>query len=239
MKDSSSFSFNPIGYVESCFKQKFGIPRQPGLVPSARGRLILLPEYSHPDIIRGLSAYSHIWIIFVFHQSIQEKFKNTVRPPRLGGNERMGVFATRSNFRPNPIGQSVVMLEKVDMENDRIVLSLSGIDILDKTPVLDIKPYITYSDYVEKASAGFAFKAPEKQFTVSFSAMAENCLQQLMSKDSKHLKTLITEVLSYDPRPAYETNKENHKIYSMQLYDYDVKWRVEGEEAMVEEIVKR
>lgn len=162
----TEFRFQSIGLIESCFKQKFSIPRQPGLVPQATATLVLSPEFSSEEIVRGLESYSHIWIIFVFHKSQISKNKNTVRPPRLGGEKRMGVFATRSNYRPNPIGQSVVKLESVKIKNNQTLIKVSGGDFLDGTPVLDIKPYIPYADSLTLATSEFAKNAPEKEFKV-------------------------------------------------------------------------
>ena len=132
----------PIGTIESCFKEKFGVPRQPGLAPAARASLILQPPYNRPEALAGLEAFSHIWLVYLFHAIEKGKWKPTVRPPRLGGNRRTGVFATRSNFRPNPIGLSAVKLENIVTRGPDIRLELSGVDLLDGTPVLDIKPYI-------------------------------------------------------------------------------------------------
>ena len=234
----TSFKFETIGFIQSCFTQKFTIPRQPGLVKRAKATLELLPEYSHPDIIRGLEQFSHIWVIFVFHECIGAKKKNTVRPPRLGGNEKMGVFATRSNFRPNPIGQSVVKLEKIDTGDGKIVLHLSGIDILDATPVLDIKPYIPYSDALVTAEGGLASQSPKKAFSVEFSELAES---QLASVDEVHkgeFRELIIETLSYDVRPAYYAEGQQKSDFCSQLYEYELKWIIENNKVLVTDVYR-
>lgn len=154
------FQFAPIGVIRSCFRQKFGIPRQPRLVPAARATLELLPSYAQPEAVRGLEGFSHLWLLFVFHGIPAGHWQPTVRPPRLGGNQRMGVFATRSSFRPNPIGLSAVALERIEISAGRVVLHLAGVDVLDGTPVLDIKPYVPYADSIPEAVGGFANEAP-------------------------------------------------------------------------------
>ena len=149
------YNLEPIGTIESCFKEKFGIPRQPGLAPAAQATLVLHPPYSNPGAMAGLEAFSHIWLIYIFHAIEKGKWKPTVRPPRLGGNKRTGVFATRSNFRPNPLGISAVKLEKIVPDGETIRLELSGVDLLDGTPVLDIKPYIPFADAHPDATSGW------------------------------------------------------------------------------------
>jgi len=224
-------TFNPIGIIHSCYKEKFGIPRQAGLVTQATARLELLAEYQHPDIVRELENFSHIWIIFVFHQAYSNTWKPTVRPPRLGGNKRVGVFASRSPNRPNPIGMSLVELTDIEYTNTKHPLSLhlAGADLLDQTPVLDIKPYLPYADSAENAQAAYAPNAPEKLLNVYFSGKAQQqCLhyQQDNHQNDKHdLQILITQILQYDPRPSYKKTQVNDKrIYAMKLYDFDLCW---------------
>ena len=160
---------HPIGIIHSCFSEKFGIPRQPGLVPVARAILEMRPPYDRDEAVNGLETFSHLWIIFVFHANPKGKWQPTVRPPRLGGNRRLGVFATRSGFRPNPIGLSVVRLEGIRRYKNKLLLDLSGVDLLDRTPVLDIKPYLPYVDSVPDAIGGFADRRPASAVTVVFS----------------------------------------------------------------------
>jgi tRNA-Thr(GGU) m(6)t(6)A37 methyltransferase TsaA len=169
----AQFSLSPIGTIHSCYGEKFGIPRQPGLVKSATATLELLPPYNSPDALRGLDGFSHLWVIFLFHQSTRNQWKATVRPPRLGGNERVGVFASRSNFRPNPIGLSVVELLTVEGTQ----LHLGGGDFLDGTPVLDIKPYLPYADCIPSATGAFATRTPEPVNTVECPDEAERAIQ--------------------------------------------------------------
>jgi tRNA-Thr(GGU) m(6)t(6)A37 methyltransferase TsaA len=220
--------FEPVGIIHSCFKEKFGIPRQPGLVKSATATLELLPPYNVEEALRGINEFSHLWIVFVFHQSIGEKFQPTVRPPRLGGNTRVGVFATRSNFRPNPIGLSVVELKAVH----GTTLELGNGDFLDGTPVLDIKPYIPYADSIPGARGGFAPDAPVPQNTVSFMPEADAVFQTL----EKSKQQLIRDVLTYNPRPAYQSDDPD-RTYGTRLFDFEVKWRYEGNRVIVKSVI--
>jgi len=219
-----SYSMNPVGIVHSPFKEKFGIPRQPLLVPEAKATLELLAPYDRMDALTGLEDFSHIWLTFIFHHSIREQWQPRVRPPRLGGNRSMGVFASRSPFRPNPIGLSVVALDGISTQNGKVELLLSGIDILDGTPVLDIKPYLPYVDSIPDAKAGYAFASPQANKQVRFSEQVNKQLQQ--RDDGVELKSLIKGLLAFDPRPAYKKASQPDRIYGMQLYDFDLKWRV-------------
>ena len=231
------FTFNQIGIIHSCFKEKFGIPRQPGLVTEAKATLALLPPYNRAEAVRGLEDFSHIWVTFVFHACLAAEWKPTVRPPRLGGNKRVGVFATRSTHRPNPIGLSVIKLDKIVIENGSVILHLSGVDLLDGTPVLDIKPYVPYADNVRDATGGFAPEAPAVMFKVQFTEPARQLCQQAKTAEVD-LEILITQLLSHDPRPAYYGEDAAHRKFGMRLLDYDVKWEMEGMTACVTEIVK-
>jgi tRNA-Thr(GGU) m(6)t(6)A37 methyltransferase TsaA len=218
-------NIEPVGIIRSCFKEKFGIPRQPGLIKSATATLELLPPYNVAEALRGIEEFSHLWIVFAFHESICETFQPTVRPPRLGGNTRVGVFATRSPFRPNPIGLSVVELKAVC----GTTLELIGGDFLDGTPVLDIKPYIPYADSIPGARGGFADGAPEPVNTVTFSPEAEKVFRTL----EKEKQQLITDVLGYNPRPAYQDDDPS-RIFGTRLFDLEVKWRQAGNAVTVE-----
>lgn len=230
----SSFQFNVIGTVESPYKQKFAIPRQPGLIAEARGKLVLAPPYADDDIVRGIESFSHLWLVFVFHETASKGWSPLVRPPRLGGNTRKGVFATRATFRPNPIGLSVVKLERVYRQQDKLVLELSGIDLLDGTPILDIKPYLPYADALPGAAGGFADSAPETRMAVSFSEQARDfCLAQQAHPE---LALLIEKVLKQDPRPSYKKQRDTEQHYGMTLYHFNIKWTVNGEHNHVTEI---
>lgn len=227
-----NFTFEPIGFIRSPFKEKFGIPRQPGLVPKARARLELVPPYNSPEAVAELDGYSHIWIQFVFHQVPPGNWQPRVRPPRLGGNRRVGVFASRSPFRPNPIGLSVVALEQVVVEGDSVALELSGVDLLDGTPVLDIKPYVAYVDSIPDAASGFAAAAPEVLLRVEFSELAES--QLAGRQDGADLRSLIIALLELDPRPAYV--EQDDRVYGFRLYDFDLRWQVDGDQVTVLEL---
>jgi len=222
------FEFKPIGMIRSCYTDKFGIPRQPGLVKSATATLELIAPFNQAEALRGLEEFSHLWITFVFHASVSNDWKATVRPPRLGGNERIGVFASRSNFRPNPIGLSVVEL----LEVNGTTLKLGGGDFLDDTPVLDIKPYIPYSDSLPDAKGGFAHDVPKAANSVAFSPEVEARIQTLETPERPRLKQLISDMLSYNPRPAYQTD-DPERVYGTTVFDLNVKWKQTGKRVTV------
>ncbi len=230
MKD---FSFSPIGIISSCYKEKFGIPRQPNLVPAAIAELMLNKEFGE-ESVRGLEGFSHIWINFVFHETQAQGWKPMVRPPRLGGNTKVGVFASRSTFRPNSLGMSVVELLDIGMIDGQVVLHLAGCDLLDKTPVLDIKPYLPYVDSIPDASGGFAKSKPEVLCEVIFSKEAElHCekadrrlkkIQNRQKEGGWQIKCLIKQILQLDPRPSYQKQEKSDRIYAMKLHDFDLRW---------------
>ena len=221
----SSFQFEQIGVIRSPYKEKFAVPRQPGLVKSANGELHLIAPYNQADAVRGLEAFSHLWILFVFHQTMEGGWRPTVRPPRLGGNARMGVFATRSTFRPNPIGMSLVELKEVVCHKDSVILKLGSLDLVDGTPVVDIKPYLPFAESLPDASASYAQSAPAAEMAVSFTAEVE---KQLLTLEKRYpqLTLFIREVLAQDPRPAYRKGEETGKTYAVWLHDFNVRWRV-------------
>jgi len=227
------FTFQPIGTIRSCFSEKFGIPRQPRLVPAARAVLEIVPPFDKAEAFRGLDAFSHLWLIFVFHQCLAHPWKATVRPPRLGGNRRVGVFASRSGFRPNAIGQSAVQLLGIERKKGTLRLNLGGIDLLDGTPVLDIKPYLPYADAIPDATAGYAPEAPAGLKPVVFATPAEQACESANPAAYPDLKALITGLLAQDPRPAYKDGDEG-KSYGMRLWDLNVRFRVDGDQIVVE-----
>lgn len=231
------FTFRPVGIIRSCFKEKFGIPRQPGLVPAARARLELLPPFNRAEALRGLEEFSHLWLLFVFHASPDTPNQTTVRPPRLGGNRRLGVFATRSTHRPNPIGLSVVELLGIAEHQGQWRLELQGADLLDGTPVLDIKPYLPYADALPDAHGGFADCAPEPTLRVDFTPEALVRCRELAG-ERPGLHALIEQILQYDPRPAYRKGQEVERIYGLRLFDLDVRWRAGEGWARVVELVR-
>lgn len=230
------YSVEAIGVVHSCFKEKFGVPRQPGLVKGARGEIELFPPYDRAEAVAGLEQFSHLWITFLFHQCIEEEVRLSVRPPRLGGNKKLGVFATRSTHRPNPIGLSVVALEEIRQEQGRIRLLIEGLDLIEGTPVLDIKPYLPYVDAVAGARAGYAQEPPGAILSVSFTESAQQQRHQY-EQQWPGLAGLIESVLSLDPRPAYKRTVDPGRVFGIRLYDLDVRWRVlEGGIAEVVEL---
>jgi tRNA (adenine37-N6)-methyltransferase len=218
------YSFQPIAFIQTPFPEKFGIPRQPGLVPAARASLTLELPFQKPGVFDGLEGTTHLWLTFVFHHQ-SDDWQPKVRPPRLGGNLKRGVFATRSPRRPNRIGLSVVKLESVELAAFR--LELSGVDMLDETPILDIKPYVPYSDIVMEAAHGFAAEPPAK-LKVRFS---EAALQELVDLDD--FRKLVEQVLSLDPRPRYH---QDSREYGTALAGYNVRWRVVDGTVLVENI---
>ncbi|WP_269532728.1 tRNA (N6-threonylcarbamoyladenosine(37)-N6)-methyltransferase TrmO [Chitinimonas sp. BJYL2] len=220
-----------IGRIESCYREKFAIPRQPGLAPSSEATLHLLPPYDHPDTVRGLDAFSHVWVLFVFHETAAQGWRPTVRPPKLGGNRRVGVFATRSTFRPNPIGLSVARLAGIDTDGG-VRIHLAGIDLLDGTPVLDLKPYLGYADAIADAGNGYADDGSQP-LTVVFDPAAEVTLLEQAQRLPK-LRQLIAEVLAQDPRPGYADDPD--RDYGMQLYDLNIRWRTQAGVARVTSI---
>ncbi len=211
-------SIEPIGYLRSCFREKFAIPRQPRLAPAARGVLELVPPFDTGEAVEGLEQVSHVWLLFLFHQALEEKPRLKVRPPRLGGNRMVGVFATRATHRPNGIGQSVVRLDQVEPGR----LLLSGIDLLDGTPIIDIKPYVPYADALPEARNDMAADAPaliEVHWSESARAQAHSEALRL----AEPVVELIEQCLAQDPRPAYQ-KPDSERRYGAQFWDLDVRW---------------
>ena len=203
----SSFQFEQIGVIRSPYKEKFAVPRQPGLVKSANGELHLIAPYNQADAVRGLEAFSHLWILFVFHQTMEGGWRPTVRPPRLGGNARM------------------VELKEVVCHKDSVILKLGSLDLVDGTPVVDIKPYLPFAESLPDASASYAQSAPAAEMAVCFTAEVE---KQLLTLEKRYpqLTLFIREVLAQDPRPAYRKGEETGKTYAVWLHDFNVRWRV-------------
>ncbi len=234
-QDKSSYTFRPVGIVHSCFKQKFGIPRQPGLVSKAKATIEFFTDYKHPFLFEGLEVFSHIWVHFIFHQTIKEGWRPKVRPPRLGGKLKRGVFATRSTHRPNPLGMSVVKLDKIEKSTRHgVILHISGVDLLDKTPVVDIKPYLPYADKVSDATEQFSLKTP-KRFDIIFSLSADTFLEKHMKKTGRDLKTLIIQTLEHDPRPGHMKHHE-YRQFAIALYDANILWYVQNNEIIVNDV---
>lgn len=218
----------PIARIRTDFKEKFGIPRQSGRVKSASGTIIFEPEFRNPDALRGLEGFSHIWLIFDFSVAHMNSFSPTVRPPRLGGNARVGVFASRSPFRPNPIGLSSVKLERVEKTSELgQVLIVSGVDLLDGTPILDIKPYLPFSDCHTDATGGFADKQKDHRLNVCIS-------DELKAKIPADKFGTLSDALADDPRPSYQHDPE--RIYSMRFDKFDVRFKIDGRTLSVTDI---
>lgn len=204
----------PIARIHTDFNQKFGIPRQAGRVPELYGRIVFEPEFRNPDALRGITEFSHLWLIFDFSASHRENWSPTIRPPRLGGNKRIGIFASRSPFRPNPIGLSCVRLEKIENQTELLV---SGVDLLDDTPILDIKPYLPYTDSHPEALGSYGEALKDYYLDVDF---PEHLLAMLPEEKRKAAIACLAD----DPRPSYQDDPE--RIYSMQFSEFDIHFRV-------------
>ena len=219
---------NPIARIHTDFPTKFGIPRQSDMVESLKGTIVFEPEYRNAEALRGMEGFSHIWLIWEFSESKREGWSPTVRPPLLGGNTRMGVFATRSPFRPNPIGMSVVKLEKVELHTENgPVLHVSGADMMNGTPIFDIKPYVPYTDSRPDATGGFTDIVDKTELRVVFP-------EQLLSLIPAEKRQPLTEVLSLDPRPSYQNDPE--RIYGLLFAGFDIRFSVNEAILTVKEI---
>ena len=220
-----------IAHIRSDFPTKFGIPRQSGLVEELKATVVFEPEYRNPDALRGLEEFSHIWLIWQFSQAVRETWSPTVRPPRLGGNARMGVFATRSPFRPNPIGLSCVKLEGIE-KDPRLghVLVVSGADLMDGTPILDVKPYLPYADAHPEASGGFTGNVGGKVLEVDFP-------QNLLDKVPEDKREALLGVLSRDPRPSYQ--HDPNRVYGMAFAELEVGFSVDGDRLTVRTVERK
>ena len=210
----------PIAKIHTDYDSKFGIPRQPGLVPDALGRIVFAPEFRNPDTVRGLETFSHLWLIWSFSENLREDWSATVRPPRLGGNTRLGVFATRSPYRPNPLGLSVVKLVSVEPDTpEGPVITVSGVDMMNGTPIYDIKPYVAYTDAIPEAVSGFAPEPPAKK-----TVRAEEAALRRLPAEKREA---LLQVLALDPRPSYHNDPE--RVYGFPFAGHEVKFRVEGD----------
>jgi len=221
----NAFSLAQIGTIHSPWKEKFAVPRQPGLVTAMGAELELIAPYNHHDMVRGIENFSHLWLLFIFHQTQQQGWKPLVRPPRLGGNDKIGVLASRSTFRPNPIGMSLVEFKGIRHDKKRLILELGSVDLVDGTPIVDIKPYLPFAESLPDARAGYAQSPPEASMQVYFSDAAE---QHLLCYQYSHpdLAEFIQQVLAQDPRPAYRRHQDDAHFYAASLSDFTVRWRV-------------
>lgn len=240
----NEYRFHPIGVLSTCFKEKFGIPRQPGLASDAEGVLKLSDEPFLKNAIRELEGFSHLWVIFVFHQHDAKNWKPSIRPPRLGGAKKVGVLASRSPHRPNPIGLSVVKLIRVDADAPGgPEIHVSGVDILDGTPVLDIKPYLPYADSVPEARAGWAAEEIER-ITVEFSEQGLAATEERTGDRYPRLRELIVQMLELDPRPAFQKRRMPSSSpeaqgtrYGFRLFEFDVKWEIRDGKFVVLDVI--
>lgn len=209
-----------IARIRNDFKEKFGIPRQSGIEDSLTSRIVFEPEYRVPEALRGIDGYSHLWLIWQFSEAVREDWSPTVRPPRLGGNKRMGVFATRAPYRPNPIGLSSVRLLKIERTKDEgDVLVVAGADLLDGTPIYDIKPYLAYTDSHPDAVGGFADEV--KGYSVKV-----ECSADILAKIPEEKRDALVTVLEHDPRPSYQDDRERE--YGMRFSDFEVFFTVDN-----------
>ena len=225
---SEEMIIRPIAHIHCDFKEKFGIPRQSGLIDSAHARIVFLPEYRNPDAIRGLDGYSHLWLLWQFSESVRSEWSPTVRPPRLGGNKRMGVFASRSPFRPNPIGLSSVKIVSIDPHTSKgPIIEVAGADLLNGTPIYDIKPYLAYTDSHPDAASGFALTSDSPKLEVEIS-------EELLEKIPTDLRRSAIDILAEDPRPGYQDDPS--RIYTMQYASFEICFKVEECKLKVTEI---
>lgn len=219
-----------LGHIHSEFPEKFGIPRQSGIVTDLKATISFEPGFQNPDAFRGLEGFSHIWVLWLFSEAVRDNWSPTVRPPRLGGNERMGVFATRSPYRPNPIGLSCVQLESVEFtEKDGPILHILGGDFLDGTPVLDIKPYLAYVESHPDASGGFALQSTAPVLEVE-------CPPEILEVVPEEKRQALLAVLAQDPRPAYQDDPE--RIYGLSFAGLEIRFTVNGHTLSVQSVKK-
>lgn len=225
---SGLVSMRAIAHVRSDFSSKFGVPRQSGLVPALEAEVVFAPEFRNPDALRGLEGFSHLWLIWVFDRAARAQWSPTVRPPRLGGNARVGVFATRSPFRPNPVGLSVVELAGIEETADRgPVLHIRGADLMDGTPVLDIKPYLPYADCIPEAAGGFAAVPAGETLEVDIPP-------ELLERVPPERREALRGVLALDPRPRYQEDPD--RVYGFGFAGLEVRFSVAGKRLTVREI---
>ncbi|MBR4072346.1 MAG: tRNA (N6-threonylcarbamoyladenosine(37)-N6)-methyltransferase TrmO [Clostridia bacterium] len=209
-----------IAHIKTDFPTKFGLPRQSGLIGEIKGKIIFEKEYRIPEALRGLDDFSHIWILWQFSEAVRSDWSPTVRPPMLGGNKRMGVFATRSPFRPNPIGLSAVKLEKIDFSDpEGPVIYVSGSDLMDGTPIYDIKPYLAYADSIAEASGGFTENLADRTLEVIFP-------DELLKRIPEEKQNTLYSVLKGDPRPSYQNDPE--RIYGFNFAGFEISFKVEN-----------
>jgi len=227
-------SLSAIGHIRSCFAEKFGIPRQGGLVADARATLEICAPYDQDEAVRGLGTFSHAWVIFGFHGCPPGQWNPTVRPPRLGGNTRLGVFASRSPFRPNGLGLSVAKIVSVGRRDGTLCIELAGLDIMDGAPVYDLKPYLPYADSIPDATAPFE-RPPLLDGPLQWSKEATEG-RLTVEASYPEFGTVVEDMLRCDPRPAYARSPDSDRRYGVKLYGADVRWTMQGDEIYVESV---
>lgn len=214
-----TFTFQTIARIRSDFPEKFGIPRQSGILKELESAIVFEPEFRNAESLRGLEDFSHLWLLWIFSENIRGKFSPTVRPPRLGGNRRMGVFATRSSFRPNPVALSLVKLERIETSSDGPRIIVSGADLMDGSPIVDIKPYLPFADAVPEATGGFTDGLSSEPLSLEFP-------QAELEKVAFEKRESLLKILADDPRPAYQKNPA--RVYGFRFASYEIKFKVDG-----------
>jgi len=220
METRRGYELTVIGHMRSPFGEKFGIPRQSGLAPAAVGEAVLVPPFDRDEMVKGLERFSHIWLFFLFDQAMAEGWRPQVRPPRLGGRQKVGVFASRSPHRPNHLGMSAARFFGVSRRPQGLVLHVAGIDLLDNTPLVDIKPYLPDTDSIAGASDGFLVTPP---LAVRVHPQAEQFCRRYQEETGRNLRQLLTECLACDPRPA---SQRDEREFGMRLWDVNIRFRV-------------
>ena len=233
----SDIVLRPIGVVRTPFVEKFGIPRQGGLVDEIHATLVLDAPYNREAAWRGIEGFSHLWLLTWFHADKGAEAALTVRPPRLGGNARLGVFATRAPYRPNPVGLSLVRLVQVErLDNETVQLHVAGADVLDGTPLLDVKPYLPYVEALPEARGGFAPDDSGGRLRVVWTEQGRVACASWSAR-YPDLAALVEALLARDPRPAYRNDEDGGRVYGMRVYDLDVRWRVRGDAVEVLDVI--
>ena len=229
MDKFNEITFKVVARIKSDFHDKFVIPRQIGLLKNLRSTIVFEPEFRNVDALRGLEGFSHLWLLWIFSENVRDTWKPTVRPPRLGGNTRLGVFATRSSFRPNPIAMSCVNIEKINLAGEGApTIEVSGADLMDGTPIVDVKPYLPYADSMPEATGGFAEAVRFKKLEVDFDVEAQAALDEQFPENKK---AALVELLSEDPRPAYQRSAD--RIYGIRFAGFEIKFQVQGDHLTV------
>lgn len=221
----TNWTFKTIGIIHSPCKEKFAVPRQSGLAPNLYSKIEILTPYDRDEAFTTLESFSHIWVLSIFHLTQRDEWQPTVRPPRLGGNERVGVFASRSPFRPNPVALSVFRLHGLERVDGVLYINVSGTDLVDGTPVIDIKPYIAYADRPSGVVAGYTETVDKPALRVEFSSEAKKQCHQIEAAREINLQSMITQLVGLDPRPAYHTDQER-RCYGLRLDDYNISFNV-------------